>query len=118
METDDHRRDEELDAYEARLPREMAPPEELQRRTLAALRSRGLLGSRQPPVVWLARIAAAVLLFLSGAAANGYWDFVTPSSEPSSRELPPDPAEHAVNPCGSGEAAPARDEVPCSVIWF
>lgn len=57
-----------------RLPQEIAPPQALEARTVAALRREGLLRpARRGARPWLAA-AAAVLLFASGVAAGRAFD--------------------------------------------
>jgi len=61
----------EREAY-ASLREGFAPPEALEERVVAAMRSRGLLGPRRPRLMaagrWVAALAAGVLLFVAGLA--------------------------------------------------
>ena len=66
----------------AALPREMAPPPELEDRTVAALRAEGLLrtGSRTSGS-WFPRLAAALLLIAAGLAV-GRWSADVEGEQP------------------------------------
>jgi hypothetical protein len=57
------------------LPREVAPPSELEDRTVQTLKDRGTLHRQQGSVGWRRMLAAAatVVLLLAGGAAAGRW---------------------------------------------
>lgn len=69
-----------------RLPREVTPPRALRARVIGDLRTRGLLGSRRPSGFRLTgAAAAAVVLFLGGAALGRSMAPVTPAAAPDGR---------------------------------
>jgi hypothetical protein len=58
------------------LRRELAPGDLLEERVVRDLRARGLLRSRRPwfrPASWTARLAAGLLLFVSGWVVGSLW---------------------------------------------
>lgn len=83
MSSDDDKPDAELVAFYHRLPREAPPPAAHETRVAAALRSRGLLTKpayRSLPL--LARIAAAIALFVSGFAVHALTSTPTTPLDP------------------------------------
>jgi hypothetical protein len=66
------------------LRRELAPGDLLEERVVRDLRARGLLQSRRPwfrPASWTARLAAGLLLFVSGWMVGSRWMAERPGSE-------------------------------------